>query len=110
MKPQAFVTELDRALPGFADYSESSENLFDRETSCGVFAACSHFVRERPVPSECWPRLATILNRVATGSDASAAEAACACFLEHLADPAHPIKPFLDGEALRFWTMWEPTG
>src|SRR3954464_8147237 len=109
MTPNALVTELDRALPGFADYNASSEDLFDRATSCGVVAACSHFVRERPVAGECWPRLATILNRVATGSDAIAAEAACACF-ENLTDPVDPLKPFLEGEALRFWSMWQAAG
>jgi hypothetical protein len=44
MKPDTLITELDRALPGFAEYYRSPENLHDSGTLCAVFAACCDFV------------------------------------------------------------------
>ena len=103
MEAPTLVAELDRALPGFAEYFRSGENVFDGGTPCAVFAACSHFVSEDAISVEAWPVLAKLLNEFVSGSDAVVAEAACTCFLENLADPRHPLKPFLDGEALRYW-------
>jgi hypothetical protein len=75
MDARALLDELERTFPGFADYCESMDNLFDNRTLGGVLAACSHFVREQPVPADSWPRLATFVNQVAGGSDDAAAEA-----------------------------------
>ena len=108
MNPDMLIAELERALPGFAGYHGSSENLHDSGTLCSVFAACCDFVREQPITAECWPRLASVVNSAA--SDEAASEAACTCFLENLADPSHPLKRFLTGEALSYWTAWEPAG
>jgi hypothetical protein len=110
LEEQSLIQELDGTLPGFTEYCSSSDNLFDGGSLCGVFAACSHFVSDRPVAAESWPRLAAILNRVASGSDVPASEAACTCFLENLAEPSHPLKAFLEGEALRYWNAWETAG
>ena len=110
MDAQSLLFELDRALPGFADYCASAANLFDTNSLCGTFAACSHFVSDRPIPTERWSRLAAILNRVVPGVDHAVSEAACTCFLENLAEPSHPLKVHLEGEALRYWNSWEPAG
>ncbi|HYQ03295.1 MAG TPA: hypothetical protein VER96_31690 [Polyangiaceae bacterium] len=101
------VSELDSILPGFAAYYQSDENLFDTRTSCAVFAACSHFVWGQPVADEAWSRLAAVVNRDAAGSDEVASEAACTCLLENLADPSHPLKRYLEGDAIRYWIAWE---
>jgi hypothetical protein len=111
MESIALIAELERALPGFGDYySDPTENLFDSGTLCAVFSACSSFVRERPVAAESWPLVADILNRAAASPDENLAEAACACFLENLADTGHPLRRFLEGKALEFWVDWEPAG
>jgi hypothetical protein len=107
MDRQSLVAELDRVLPGFAAYLRSPDNLFDSGSFCSAFAACSQFVRERPVAA--WAALARIVNQVVTGPNAVASEAACTCLLENLAEPGHPLKPFLEGEALRYWIAWEPS-
>lgn len=110
METRALVDELDRACPGFADYRRSVDNLFGPGSLGAVFAACSHFLRERTVPPESWLRLATLVNTVAGGSDRAASEAVCTCLLENLASTSHPLKPFLQGEALRYWSAWESAG
>jgi hypothetical protein len=110
MNPVELVAELNRILPGFADYLESSDNPFDSDNQCGVFAACSHFVRERTVAVESWRGLGSFLNLQVAEPDGAMVEAACSCFLENLADSRHPLKPFLAGEALLFWEQWEAAG
>lgn len=110
MEPDRLLAELDGVLPGFAGYCRSAENLFDYGTLHGMFAACSHFVQEYPINAAQWPALADLLNGIVAGSDIAASEAACTCFLENLADPSHPLKAFLEGEALQHWKEWEPAG
>ncbi len=105
MEPDTLIAEIERALPGFAEYYGSVENLHDSGTLCAVFSACCDFVRERPIAAECWPRLAIVVNAAAT--DEAASGAARTCFLENLADPSHPLKRFLTGEALSYWAAWE---
>src|SRR5215470_16272973 len=94
------AAHLGRILPGFGSYLDSPDNLFDRDTPFAVFAAASSFVRERPLPVETWPSLASFINSLVVGGDEPLAEAACTCFLENLADRNHPIRPFLEGPAL----------
>ena len=110
MDPNALVADLERVLPGFADYVASADNLFDSDNLSGVFAACSHFVTERVIAADSWPSLAAVINRVVSESDAGASNAACTCFLENLADPHHPLRPFLEGEALSYWKDYEGAG
>jgi len=110
VKAPALIRELDRALPGFGEYCVSPDNLFDTDSLCGVFAACSHFVRDRPVSNASWRHVAQVVNQIATTSDKAATEAAFACFLENLAAMSHPLKAFLRGEALRYWNAWESAG
>lgn len=52
MKPSSLIAVLDQALPGFSSYVESDENYYDRDSVHGVFAACSTFMRERPVATD----------------------------------------------------------
>jgi hypothetical protein len=101
------ISELNQALPGFAEYYDSEENLHEGGTPHAVFAACSDFVRERAVAPDSWPRLAAIVNKTVTGLDEVFAEAACTCFLVNLSEAGHPLKAFLEGEALRYWNRWE---
>jgi hypothetical protein len=51
MKQSSLIVELDRVLPGFAEYFRSSDNLFEGESLHAAFASCSQFVCERPVPA-----------------------------------------------------------
>jgi hypothetical protein len=107
MPHESLISNLDRTAPGFADYLESDANLFVPKTPAGIFAACSHFVRDRPMDPERWQALAQLLNDAVAGPDAEVAEAASTCFLENLATMNHPLKPFLIGNALRYWEQWE---
>lgn len=107
MEAHTLIAALDRALPGFRDYCGSSENFFDEAALCGIFAACSHFVKTRPITADSWSALAILVNGIAGGSDQAASEAAATCLLENLAEPSHPLEPLLEGEALRYWKTWE---
>jgi len=107
MPLERLISDLDRNVPGFAEYLESDANLFGVETPAGIFAACSHFVRNRPLDPGGWQALAQLLNDAVAGQDQAVAEAACTCFLENLAATDHPLKPFLIGDALRYWEQWE---
>jgi hypothetical protein len=60
VEPSKLLAELDRALPGFAEYYRSPDNLHEGGTLCAVFAACSDFVREQPITDQCWPVLVRI--------------------------------------------------
>ena len=60
MDPNALVAELERVLPGFGDYVTSEENLFDSDSLCGVFAACSQFVTGRVIAADSWSSLAAV--------------------------------------------------
>ena len=106
--PDHLISNLDRIVPGFAEYLDSDENPFTGGTPAAIFAACSWFVREQTIEPECWRDLANLVNDAVAGPDESLSEAACTCFLENLADVNHPLKPFLVGEALEFWGHWEP--
>ncbi len=107
MPRERLIADLERTLPGFAEYLRSQANLFVAETPAGIFAACSHFVQDRSIEVERWQPLARLLNEAVTGPDEELAEAACSCFLENLATSDHPLKPFLSGDALRYWEHWE---
>jgi len=97
---------LDGAAPGFRRYAESDGNLYDRDSVHGLFAACSHFVRELPPARAVWPAVAELVNRVVGGPDADLDNAACTCFLENLASRDHPLDQLLHGEALAYWRRW----
>jgi hypothetical protein len=101
------IDELDRAAPGFRAYVVSDENDFENHSVHAAFAACSQFVRRRPLGFDSWERLAALANRLAGGDDAELDNAVCTCFLENLASPAHPMKPLLRGPALACWEQWE---
>ena len=94
---------LDQILPGFRQYMRN-EGLFDSASLHGVFASCSHFVRNQPQTVETWMRLAVLLNSFVDGSDSRLDNAASTCFLENLAEPGHPLGPLLKGKAREFWT------
>jgi hypothetical protein len=107
MEQRSLISDLDGAVPGFGAYLASGENHFDDDNPHGVFAACSHLVRNRAIQPESWERLAAIVNRVVGGEDAELDNAACTCFLENLASPSHPMKPWLRDAALAYWLIWE---
>ena len=106
MDADALVSRLEQALPGFRIYVESEANLFDRSSAHRIFAACSHYVRERSVSPMAWQSLATLVNGIVGSSDAEFDNAACTCFLENLAETGHPLARLLRGEALTFWQQW----
>jgi len=97
-------------LPGFEALWQSPANLFGDDaqapTLCGVFAACSHYVRERV--TELTPAQASELGAFLTECMAEPGttldEAAATCFLENLAhEPAAELlTPHLSGRALDF--------
>jgi hypothetical protein len=107
MDDAALIAALDGALPGFLTYLASEENLFDKDTLDGVFMACSWFVRRTTVAAECWPALAGIVNAAGAANSRDLADAACTCFIENIAATDHPLRPFLEGEALRYWSYCE---
>jgi hypothetical protein len=107
MDVDSLIDELDRAAPGFRAYVVSDENDFDNHNAHAAFAACSQFVRQRPLGFDSWERLAALANRIAAGDDAELDNAVCTCFLENLASPMHPMKPLLRGQALTCWEQWE---
>jgi hypothetical protein len=102
----ALVEMLDRAVPGFREHAESDAKLFEQDSLHGLFAACSHFVLERPVPASVWPAVAELLNRVVGGADNVLDEAACTCFVENLASRDHSLDHLLRGAALNYWRRW----
>jgi len=102
----SLLSMLDRAAPGFRGYTESDGNYFERDSVHGLFAAFSHFVRDRCAPPTVWSAVAELVNRVVGGPDADLDNAACTCFLENLASRDHPLDPFLRGEALAYWRRW----
>ena len=110
MPRERLISDLDRSVPGFAEFIGSDANPFVADTPAGIFAACSHFVRSRTLDPGGWQRLAHLLNDAVAGPDDEVAEAACTCFLENLATTDHPLKSFLIGEALRVWEQWESAG
>ena len=103
----SLMKALDDVAPGFRAYYESDENLYDSGTFHSAFAALSIFVRESNMDAEVWPNLASLLNEVVDGSDSELDNAAATCFIENLASRDHPLKPFLRGEALDYWSLWE---
>ena len=106
MDISTLVQRLDSAVPGFASFVESDDNLFSSDTAHGVFAGCSDFVQDRKVSIQSWTALAELLNEAVGGSDEDMDNAACTCFLENLAAKTHPLGPFLRGEALMHWNRW----
>jgi hypothetical protein len=102
------IEALDHALPGFAAYVVSDENLFrPPDTVSSVWCACSFFVRERPVAEPSWKAIADIVNSWASGPDRDLANDVYACFIENLAAPDHPLRPLLNADALSIWKQWE---
>ena len=74
MPRERLILNLDRSVPGFAEYLGSDANLFASATPAAIFAACSHFVRDRPIDSEHWHALVNLVNDVVAGPDESVAE------------------------------------
>ena len=108
MTPAQLQNVLDKAAPGFSEYCGSEANLFASDNVGGVFAACSTYVQARPFPPSTWRAIAEFLNRVVGGADDDLDNAACACFIENLAKPQHPLRSLLTGQALAIWEQWEP--
>jgi hypothetical protein len=73
MPRERLLLDLDRSVPGFAEYLGSDANLFASATPAAIFAACSHFVRDRPIDSEHWHALANLVNDAVAGPDESRA-------------------------------------
>lgn len=110
MLAAAILHRLDGILPGFAAYWQSADNVFaggDQPASlCGVFAACSHYVRERAseLPLEQASELGAFVTECMSEPGTELDEAAATCFLENLAyEPgAARLLPHLSGRALQY--------
>jgi hypothetical protein len=110
MLADAVHQRLVSILPAFEAYWQSPGNVFGNNsqdpTLCGVFSACSHYVREHV--SELSPGQASELGAFVTECMSEPGttldEAAATCFLENLAhEPgAELLMPHLSGHALRF--------
>ena len=97
MTPSNIVEVLSQVVPGFGDHWSTGESLFIGEdgefASAGVFAECSHFVRENfsALPATSLSELGEFLSNCMEerfGDDI--ANAAASCFLENLAgEPFH---------------------
>lgn len=106
VKTASLVRRLEQAAPGFLRYVESDGNLFPTDNVHGVFAACSHFVREQPVSRQSWQALAGLMNEIVGAEDEELDNPACTCFLENLANLHHPLGAFLRDGALAYWDHW----
>jgi hypothetical protein len=103
MATAALIDQLDVSLPGFRAYLESGDNFFENNNAHGVFAACSHFVRNYPPTEQSWRAMATLINSIVGSADADLDEAACTCFLENLACIDHPLRSLLNDKAAAYW-------
>ena len=109
--PQQLVERLTAILPQFADHWTSPDNLFRGDdgsfTFCGVFAACSHLVRDhyQQLSPEQRRSLADFVEECMTPPVTDLGTAAATCFLENLAYEtfSRDLQGYLCGHALEFF-------
>ena len=110
MLAHAVLHRLGAILPGFSAYRQSADNVFTSEEQaaslCGVFAACSHYVRERgsELPQAQASELGAFVTACMSEPGTQLDDAAATCFLENLADEpgAALLLPHLSGHALQY--------
>ncbi len=112
MQSSEIHDRLVEILPAFRDYWDSPENYFREDdgsfTECGVFAECSHYVRDffdsfaiRQIEA-----LARFISQcMESEPESTLADAAATCFLENLARESfsHRLTEHLSGEALSYY-------
>ena len=91
MTPQDLRGKFVSVFPEFSRYWSSDDNLFrgdaGADTLCGVFAAASHFVRERfdSITPQTLDALGSLVEDCFELPDTQLANECGACFLENLA-------------------------
>ena len=111
MAAQELLDQLVEILPSFGDAWRSAENLFRADdgsfTESGVFASCSHFVRENYEQLSAHQRsqLGGLVGQCMGSPNGALSEAAATCFLENLSTErfSNDLERHLTGEALDFY-------
>jgi hypothetical protein len=110
LTPQQVLDRLTAILPDFTTHRASHDNFRDAAgsfTHSGVFAECSHFVRDRyeQLSTEERRRLADFIGQCMTPPGTDLDQAAATCFLENLAfEPfSKDFEGYVSGDALSFF-------
>ena len=114
LAPSELSDRLSAIMPGFADRWASPDNLFREDDSsytfCGVFAECSHYVREQfpQLSPEQRRSLAAFIEQCMAVPGSELDTAAATCFLENLV--GEPFSPeweaLLGSRASTFVRQW----
>ena len=114
---QRILERLLSLFPDFAAFWDGPDNYYrDDDGSfriCGVFSEFTFFFQqsyEQLSPSRL-ALLGVFVSECLEISDPDVGDAAATCFLENIADdPRYAgFKPYLTGEAVRFFSYWERT-
>jgi hypothetical protein len=111
MTAQQLLDRLIKLFPGFEHYWDNPENCFRQDdgsfTMCGVFSEFSSFFREHFVEFSVHSlsRFGDFVTECISGSSTELDNAAAVCFLENIGGESfsQAFKPFLRGEALKFY-------
>jgi|SRR5579883_2004880 len=115
MTPRALLDRLVDLVPDFRASWDDPGNCFRYDdgsfTLHGVFAAFSHFFRERHavLPADRVAALGAFVSGcMATGDNGPLDNAAATCFVGNIAgEPSdRELAPYLTGEAKRYWHAW----
>ena len=109
---------LDRIIARFPDFAgawNSPDNCFREDDGtfnrCGVFAEFSHYFRDRyeQFSSTQIAEVGQLVTECVASSDQDLSSAAALCFLENVAAErfSPDFKRHLNGEALRFYSLWD---
>jgi hypothetical protein len=109
LTPEQLRGRLVEIIPALASYSEPEEGR--PVTLHGVFAQCSHYVRERyeQLTPEQKRRLGEFVGRCMTPPGTQLDNAAATCFLENLTFErfSKDFESYLDGEAREFYRRFQ---
>jgi hypothetical protein len=113
--PKQVLDQFEAIMPAFADRWQSTDNLNRQEDGifslCGVFAECSHFVRDhfQQLSDSQLLQLGEFITRCMTPPGTELDNAAATCFLENLAfEPfSKEFEKYLAGKALEFYRRFQ---
>ena len=115
MTTQEILDCLNDLFPDFTVVWNDPGNCF-REgdgsfTRCGVFAEFSSFFRDHyeRLPQDRIGALGKFVTDCVASEDRDLGDAAALCFLENVAAErfSNEFKQYLNGEALRFYSLWD---
>jgi len=115
LTPEQVHSRLIQILPDFAAYWDSPDNLFREDngslTLWGVFAECSHFVRDRyeKLSKDQLCQLGRFVNECMALTDTDLDNAVATCLLENLSFErfSKDFEQYLGGEALNFYRQFQ---